>query len=89
MHANADRSKNATGIECSRYRILPNAAGTEFILVRMHSNAAHAECNRSKNAPECKRMHRVQCTQNAPTEMQRKYSNRNECNVSEMHQNST
>ena len=89
MHANAHRSKNASGIECSRYRIYHNAAGTEFILVRMHPNSARAECNTSENAPECKRMHPVQCTQNAPTEMQRKCSNQNECNVSEMHQNST
>ena len=59
------------GAECNRCRMqhVQNA-------VRIHRNAAYTECNRPRmhsNANEC--ITSI-CTQNAPTEMQREYSNR-------------
>ena len=78
MHANADWPENATA---------RNAAGAEC-----SQNALQCSIRRMQpieNVPECNRMHHVECTQNAPTEMQRECSNRNECNVSEMHHNAT
>ena len=83
------QSRNAVGQECTRMQTGPRMQQREMQqvqnVVRMHCNAAYAECNLSRmyqNAIECiasnaLRMHQRKCNVNAATEPQRMQRVRN------------